>query len=335
MSPTPALALPHTQQQPNKPDTASEALAQYEKLTKQAAKVNEDLLAAQDDLKNKKKVFAKAKADLASAQKAQEQAKLDEEAFRGQVDDLTNASFQGARFNKLSALLTGSSTEDFLERATALGVLASDNEKALSKLSGAVDMAAAAQAKATDAQTRAKDATVASEQALKKIEKSARDLEKQKEVVNDAYEELSGDEQAELAGPGPADNGVFLGGPGAGGSAAKVAMAQVGKPYIYGDEGPDTYDCSGLMQYSYAAAGIQLPRSSREQYNVGTSVAYGEWKMGDLLFYGSSAGSIHHVAMYIGDGMLVHASQPGVPVKTGAAPDGGGSDYFAARRVAG
>jgi cell wall-associated NlpC family hydrolase len=335
VSPSPAFALPQAKQQPPPPDTASEAMAQYEKLIKKAEQVNEDLLAARTDLKNKQKVLRKANADLANAQKAQAQAKADEEAFRGQVDDLTNASFQGARFNKLSALLTGSSTEDFLERATALGVLAADNEKALSKLSGAVDMAASAQAKAADAQARAKEATTAAQKLTKKIEKSARDLEGQIDEVEAAYEELSGDEQAALTGPGPADGDPFFGPPGAGGQAAEVAMQQVGDTYIYGAEGPDEFDCSGLTMYAYAAVGIDLPHSSRAQYGYGTSVGYGDWKVGDLLFYGSSADSIHHVAMYIGDGMLVHASQSGVPVKTASAPDGGGSDYLGARRLAG
>jgi peptidoglycan DL-endopeptidase CwlO len=335
VSPSPAFALPPAQQQPPPPDNASEAMAQYEKLTKQATKVNEDLLAARDDLAKKRKVLRKANADLANAQKAQAQAKADEEAFRGQVDELTNASFQGARFNKLSALLTGSSTEDFLERATALGVLAADNEKALSKLSGAVDMAASAQTKATDAQKRAKDATAAAQQLTTKIEKTARALETQIEQAEEAYQELSGDEQSSLSEPGPADNRVFFGPPGAGGQAAEVAMQQVGDTYVYGAEGPDQFDCSGLTMFAYAAVGVELPHSSRSQYGYGTAVAYGDWKVGDLLFYGSSASSIHHVAMYIGDGMLVHASQTGVPVKTASAPDGGGGDYLGARRLAG
>ena len=127
------------------PDTVSEALAQYEQLTAQVEKVNEDLLAAKTDLDKKNAALNQANQDLAAAQAAIDQAAIDEEAFRGQVDNLTSASFQGARFNKLSALLTGSSAEDFLERASALGVLAADNEEALSKLTGAVDLAEDAQ----------------------------------------------------------------------------------------------------------------------------------------------------------------------------------------------
>lgn len=333
VSPSPALALPPAHQQPPPPDTASEALDQYEKLTSQAEQVNEDLLAAQTDLDKKKAALNKANTDLANAKKAQAQAKADEEAFRGQVDDLASASFQGARFNKLSALLTGSSSADFLERAAALGVLASDNADALSRLTGAVTMAADAEAKAADAQARAAQATTAAQQLTAKITKTKNDLDKQIDTVQAAYNRLSGADRAALSGD--SDNSVYLGPPGAGGQAAQVAMQQRGKMYVYGAEGPDTFDCSGLTMYAYNAVGISLPHSSRAQYGYGKSVAYGEWQVGDLLFYGNSPSTIHHVAMYIGDGMLVHASTSGVPVKTGAAPHGGGRDYLGARRIAG
>jgi len=331
-SPSPALALPPAHQQPP-PDTASEALAQYKKLTAQADQVNEDLLAARTDLDKKRKQLTKANTDLAAAKKTMAQAAADEEAFRGKVDVLTNASFQGARFNKLSALLTGSSADDFLERASALGVLASDNEEALSKLTGAVNLASDAQAKASAAQKSARDATAAAKTLLGKVNKSKTDLDKKIQKVQSAYNSLSGTDQDALAGP--EDNSVYLGPPGAGGTAAEVAMQQRGKPYVYGADGPETFDCSGLTMYAYNAAGISLPHSSRAQFDMGKSVSNGDFQVGDLLFYGSSPGSIHHVAMYIGDGMLVHASTSGVPVKTADAPYGAGSDFLGAKRLAG
>lgn len=331
-SPTPAIALPPAHQQPP-PDTASEALAQYKKLTAQADQVNEDLLAARNDLAKKRKQLAKATADLKAAKAAMKQAAADEEAFRDKVDVLTNASFQGARFNKLSALLTGSSADDFLERASALGVLASDNEEALSKLTGAVNMAADAQAKASSAQQSAQEATATAKKLVAKISKTSVDLDKKIQKIQAAYNNLSGADQSALAGP--EDNSVYLGPPGAGGTAAEVAMQQRGKPYVYGADGPDSFDCSGLTMFAYNAAGISLPHSSRAQFTMGKPVANGDFQVGDLLFYGSSAGSIHHVAMYIGDGMLVHASTSGVPVKTAEAPYGAGSDYLGAKRIAG
>jgi len=331
-APAPALALPNAHQQPP-PDNASEALAQYKKLTAQADSVNEDLLAARNDLKKKQAQLTKANSDLGKAKKAMAQAAADEEAFRGKVDVLTNASFQGARFNKLSALLTGSSADDFLERASALGVLASDNEEALSKLTGAVNLAADAQAKAAAAQKSARDATAAAKTLLAKVTKTDRDLDKKIQKVQAAYNSLSGADQQSLAGP--EDNSVYLGPPGAGGTAAEVAMQQRGKMYVYGADGPDTFDCSGLTMFAYNAAGISLPHSSRAQYDMGKPVANGDFQVGDLLFYGSSPSSIHHVAMYIGDGMLVHASTSGVPVKTSDAPYGAGQDFLGAKRLAG
>lgn len=110
------------------------------------------------------------------------------------------------------------------------------------------------------------------------------------------------------------------------------ALAQIGDPYVWGGNGPNGWDCSGLMVGAYKQIGVNLPRTSRAQYGTGTPVAYGQWQPGDLLFYGSSAGSIHHVVMYIGDGQIVHASTFGVPVKT-AAVTGGGGDYFGAKRI--
>jgi peptidoglycan DL-endopeptidase CwlO len=332
VSPSPAFALPTAHEQPP-PDNESEAIAQYKKLAKQADQANEDLLDARTDRDKKLAQLNKANRDLKDAKAAMAQAAADEEAFRGKVDVLANASYQGARFNKLSALLTGSSADDFLERASALGVLASDNEKALSKLTGAVNMAADAQAKATAAQKSARDATNAANQLIRKIKKNQATLQGKINTLQEAYGNLSGADQDALAGP--TDNSVYLGPPGAGGTAAEVAMQQRGKTYVYGAEGPDTFDCSGLTMFAYAAANISLPHSSRAQYEMGKPVSADELQAGDLLFYGTSPDTIHHVAMAIDGGTLVHASTEGVPVKTDDAPYGAGSDFLGAKRLAG
>jgi peptidoglycan DL-endopeptidase CwlO len=332
VSPSPAFALPPAHEQPP-PDTESEAIAQYKKLAKQADTANENLLEARNDRDKKLAQLNKANRDLKDAKAAMDQAAADEDAFRGKVDVLANASYQGARFNKLSALLTGSSADDFLERASALGVLASDNEKALSKLTSAVNMATAAQTKAAAAQKSARDATAAANALIKKIKKNKTAAEAKIQTLQDAWGNLSGTDQAALAGP--TDNSVYLGPLGAGGTAAEVAMQQRGKTYVYGAEGPDTFDCSGLTMFAYAAANISLPHSSRAQYEMGVPVSANELQAGDLLFYGTSPDTIHHVAMAIDGGTLVHASTEGVPVLTADAPYGAGSDFLGAKRLAG
>ncbi|HEV7653496.1 MAG TPA: NlpC/P60 family protein, partial [Mycobacteriales bacterium] len=96
--------------------------------------------------------------------------------------------------------------------------------------------------------------------------------------------------------------------------AITYALAQVGKPYVWGATGPDTYDCSGLVQRSYAMAGVALPRTSREQARVGTPVDLANLLPGDLLFWAynpADLSTVHHVAMYLGNGKIVQAPQPG------------------------
>jgi len=96
--------------------------------------------------------------------------------------------------------------------------------------------------------------------------------------------------------------------------ALSFALAQVGKPYVWGAVGPDAYDCSGLIQRSYATAGVWLPRTSTEQAQVGEPVQLADLRPGDLVFWAYDPGNlttIHHVALYGGDGMVVQAPQPG------------------------
>jgi cell wall-associated NlpC family hydrolase len=90
------------------------------------------------------------------------------------------------------------------------------------------------------------------------------------------------------------------------------AMSKIGVPYVWGGTGPDAFDCSGLMQWAYKQVGVRLPRTSRAQSHVGTSVSKGDLRPGDLVFYYSP---VSHVGMYIGNGKIVHASEPGEPVK--------------------
>lgn len=89
--------------------------------------------------------------------------------------------------------------------------------------------------------------------------------------------------------------------------ALSFALAQVGKAYAWGGNGPNAYDCSGLTTAAYKQAGITLPRTSSAQFGVGTAVTLAQLQPGDLVFYYAG---ISHVAIYIGNGRIVHASNP-------------------------
>ena len=94
--------------------------------------------------------------------------------------------------------------------------------------------------------------------------------------------------------------------------AIAFARAQLGKPYVYGATGPNSYDCSGLTQASWAAAGVSIPRVAAAQYSYGTKVSASELQPGDLVFFYSG---ISHVGLYIGDGQMIHAPHTGTVVK--------------------
>ncbi len=94
--------------------------------------------------------------------------------------------------------------------------------------------------------------------------------------------------------------------------AIAFAEAQLGKPYVWGATGPDSYDCSGLTQAAWLAAGVEIPRVTWDQVNYGTSVTRDQLAPGDLVFFYDD---ISHVGLYIGDGQMIHAPKPGDVVK--------------------
>jgi cell wall-associated NlpC family hydrolase len=97
-----------------------------------------------------------------------------------------------------------------------------------------------------------------------------------------------------------------------GGPAVAYAKAQVGKSYVYGAAGPDAFDCSGLTMAAWSQAGVSLPHSSSAQYSSGPHISESELQPGDLVFYYSP---ISHVGMYIGNGQIVNALNPGAGVQ--------------------
>jgi cell wall-associated NlpC family hydrolase len=100
--------------------------------------------------------------------------------------------------------------------------------------------------------------------------------------------------------------------------AANWALSQLGKPYLWGGAGPDSYDCSGLTMMAWAHAGVQLLHYTGYQWEEGPHVPLNELQRGDLLFYAtntSDPSTIHHVAIYIGNGMMVNAPYTGAFVR--------------------
>lgn len=110
----------------------------------------------------------------------------------------------------------------------------------------------------------------------------------------------------------PASGGSSQNASGSAQAAIAFAEQQLGDSYGYGGTGPDAWDCSGLTQAALGAAGVDIPRTSQAQASGGQQVSQSDMQPGDLVIY---YGGASHVGIYVGDGQIIHASRPGVPVE--------------------
>ena len=323
----PAAATP-TLPAPQQPQSSSDALEKYREIARKAEKLNEDYLKAQEDLEAKKAELAKFNKALKKAKAAEAKARADEEEFRKEVDRFAGVSFtSGAQLNKMSALLAGDSPQEFLDRSSAIDLLATDKNRALKALKDAVTRAEESRSEAAEAQQKAKEAK-------DKAAKIAADLRVRKEKLEEKKAELAAQagllseaDKAEQQDTGPDVGRITAPGPAAQ-VAIDAAMSRRGKPYVYGATGPDSFDCSGLTQWAYAQAGISIPRTSSAQSQFGTPVPRSQLQPGDLVFFYSP---VSHVGIYIGNNMMVHAPSSGDVVKVASLD---GQQYNSARRVA-
>ncbi|MFC3492306.1 C40 family peptidase [Glycomyces rhizosphaerae] len=143
------------------------------------------------------------------------------------------------------------------------------------------------------------------------VEENREELEALEAARDAAAAEYSGDFSSEVDGWDAAPEAK---------KAVEYALAQLGDPYVWGDEGPDSFDCSGLVQSAYAYAGVSLPRVAADQYNATRDKPVDTEKLlpGDLLYWWDDPSdwrSVYHTGMYVGDGKMVVAPRSGDVVK--------------------
>ena len=146
------------------------------------------------------------------------------------------------------------------------------------------------------------------EEAARKAAELAKQQEaerKQQEEAAQQQESGSSSGSSESSAPGSSNSTKAE-------KALAFARAQIGKPYVWGATGPGSYDCSGLTQGAWKAAGVTLPRTTYDQVNAGTTVSVSQAQPGDLVFFYDD---ISHVGLYIGDGKMIHAPKPGAYVR--------------------
>jgi peptidoglycan DL-endopeptidase CwlO len=245
----------------------------------------------------------------AQAQQVQDQlaplkAQLD--AASTAVSDLAAQSYQTGNFGTIAALVTAGSPDDLLDKLGMLDTLTSQRQQDVDRYKAASKQLSDRQSQLTTLlnQQKAQQAALSSQKV--KIQADIDALEKQRDQLAAQTGSRSTDRSSTTSGTAaPAVSAKAQ-------VAVNTAMAQLGKPYVFGAAGPNSFDCSGLMQYAWARAGVQLTHYTYTQLNNDTTrISRSQLQPGDLVFfYGGE-----HVGMYIGNNKVVHAPQPGEVVK--------------------
>ncbi|GAA1682706.1 C40 family peptidase [Kribbella yunnanensis] len=249
-----------------------------------------------------------------------QQAQVD--VVKRQIGSLAVAGYQTSGMSTTAQLLLSSNPDQFLSQASTAQAFAGQQNAVLRKFQDAqgkvADLQSSAQSELAQLQAvqtqqnkliaEAKSNLKAAEKVLSKLSDAERrriaeENAKEAEKARDARPSRDGDRMDDLPVPVNGRAGV----------AVQVAMNQMGDPYVWGEDGPSSFDCSGLMLYAWGKAGVSLSHSSKAQASEGRRVSKSQLMPGDLVFYYSP---ISHVGMYIGNGRIVHASRPGKPVKT-------------------
>jgi cell wall-associated NlpC family hydrolase len=295
-----ALSLgAHAHAEPSTSDIEKQIDAQWNQLEP----VIEEHNKVQSDLASNK-----AKVDALQQQIQPLQSQID--SARSKVADLAVNEYKTGRASALNALLAGGSSDGLGDRLVRLESLARKQEDALAEVLAL--------------KKQYEEVKLPLDQLVAKLAAQEADLAKRKTDIDAEIKKLNdmrlaafgstGGKGSYQPAPCPA---AYPGGPAS--VAARTACAQIGKPYVFGSGGPNTFDCSGLTAYAWKAAGVNLRHYTQWQWQDTKPVSRADLRPGDLVFYYSD---LHHMGMYVGNNWIVHAPTSGDVVRMKRVDDG-------------
>ncbi|MER6709688.1 MULTISPECIES: NlpC/P60 family protein [unclassified Streptomyces] len=232
-------------------------------------------------------------------------------SMRDSLGSLAGAQYRSGGIDPSLALLFSEDPDDYLDKASRLDRITAHQAGELKDLQDAMRELAQDREEATGKLREL-------EQSRKAVAAHKKTVEQKLAAARRLLDSLPDDERAAYdrasrsGRTGMPDLGSATAASGRGAAAVAAARSALGKPYVWGANGPTGFDCSGLMQWSYAQAGVSLPRTSQAQRFAGRQVPLSEARPGDLVVYRSDAS---HVGMYMGNGQVIHAPYPGAPVR--------------------
>ncbi|MFF3299845.1 C40 family peptidase [Streptomyces sp. NPDC002908] len=294
------------------PQSIAGLLKQLQTLYQQAEEAGELHNGTEEELKKRTAQAAKLDAEVAKARSALG-------SSRSEAGRLARAQYQGSTdFSAYLRLLLAHDPSRALEQSHVIERAQAGRAAVIERLTGAerhAEVLAARSRAVRDRQRvlaeRQKKQRDTVRSRLKGIEAMLASLSDRQLAALSALERKNvGKAQAALTASGALSSVRAPSGEGR--AAVEYAIEQIGKPYVWGAEGPESYDCSGLTSQAWSAAGREIPRTSQEQWRRLPEVPLGSLRPGDLVVYFPKA---THVALYIGDGMVVQAPRPGATVK--------------------
>ncbi len=244
------------------------------------------------------------------------------EVVREQVRDSVQSQLQGQGISAVGQVVISDDPDAFVSQLSTMSAynqlqqgLFTDYAtelKALDIRSGALERRTE---QVADVEARLKSEKASVEEKFDQAQSMLDDLEAEERARIEAEEAAAAARSVPTVSRGADQAAPVASAPASGraSTAVSFALAQVGKAYVYGAAGPSAFDCSGLTMAAWGAAGVGLPHSSSAQMGSGASVSSGDLQPGDLVFYYSP---VSHVGMYIGNGQIVHAANPGSGVTT-------------------
>jgi cell wall-associated NlpC family hydrolase len=279
-----------------------EAEARVERLYHEAEVASERYNDARVELQDARKRLKTLRADV-------ERQEDKVEAVRDQVASSVVSQYQGQTLSTAAQVFLSDDTDAFLEQVSVVSAYQDTQSQLMVEFATqAKQLELREQAAKRELSSIAKTEDRLAEHKAEIDEKAAaaQDLLDELEAEAAAAREQRASRSAERPAPAPAAVS------GSAAAAVDFALAQVGKSYVYGAAGPDSYDCSGLTMMAWRAAGVSLPHSSSAQMSSGPSVSSSDLQPGDLVFYYSP---VSHVGIYIGNGQIVHAANPSTDVQ--------------------
>jgi cell wall-associated NlpC family hydrolase len=230
--------------------------------------------------------------------------------MRGALGSIAGAQYRSGGIDPGLALLLSSDPDEYLEKASVLDRVAEHQSGALLELRQAQRKLAQERMESTHDLAELKRSRAAVARHKRTVEGKLVEARRLVNSLPDAdrasFDRASRSGRDEMFGP----SGMA---PASGRAAAAVQAAEraVGRPYVWGANGPTGFDCSGLTQWSYAQAGVGLPRTSQAQRHAGRQVSLTQARPGDLVAYHDAS----HIGMYVGNGQVIHAPHPGAAVR--------------------